>query len=287
MKRHFIPYNKSELFKKINLISIEKVAETVVTKYGNSVLSVTPVSQRYEIFDIKTYLQNKIELIEQNFTISKYYFRLTKGVQELTLLSDPIEICGIQFHKSFFILNSSDKSRSLSFNAGLYCESKNFYVVSSIRNVGLFRKHIKGVTEAAELATEGLTGETFDEQITALKGLVGHKVSLSKLKEIIVQNPDNKSEHQKFDAFKNSLYYLGPQNQVRFTQVQYATLRTPSEKIVFDNKNDFYIDAFWAFQTYISLFVRQDSHIVKRESEKILTITQAAVRNQLLQELGI
>ena len=285
--RGFRIYNKEELFNYIDKIEVEKVNGQVITKYGGKVTQVANVSNRYEVFDIAKYLKEKIELIEQNFTISKYYFRLTKGVQELTLLSDPIEICGIQFHKSFFILNSSDKSRSLSFNAGLYCESKNFYVVSSIRNVGLFRKHLKGVTEAAELATEGLTGETFDEQITALKGLVGHKVSLSKLKEIIVQNPDNKSEHQKFDAFKGSLYYLGPQNQVRFTQVQYATLRTPSEKIVFDNKNDFYIDAFWAFQTYISLFVRQDSHIVKRESEKILTITQAAVRNQLLKELGI
>lgn len=287
MKRHFIPYNKSELFDKINQISIEKVGETVVTKYGKSVMSITPVSSRYEIFDIKSYLQNKIELIEKNFTISKYYFRLTKGIQELTLLSDPVEICGIQFHKSFFILNSSDKSRSLSFNAGLYCESKNFYVVSSIRNVGLFKKHLKGVTEAAEIATEGLTGETFDEQIESLRNLIGHKVSLSKLKEIIVENPENKSEHQKFDAFKSSLYYLGPQNQVRFNQSQYLTLRTPSNKLQINQTNDFYIDAFWAFQTYISLFVRQDSHIVKRESEKILAITQASVRNQVLQKLGI
>jgi len=287
MKRQFIKYNKEELIKKINGISIEKVADTVVTKYGNSVLSITPVSSRYEIFDIKSYLLNKIELIEKNFTISRYYFRLTKGIQELTLLSDSIDICGVQFHKSFFILNSSDKSRSLSFNAGLYCESKNFYVVSSIRNVGLFRKHLKGVTEAAELATESLNGETFDEQIQSLQNLIGHKVSLSKLKEIIVQNPDNKSDHQKYDAFKNALYYFGPQNQVKFTQNQYVTLRTPSEKLEFNSNNDFYVDAFWAFQTYISLFVRQDSHIVKRESEKILAITQSAVRNNLLEELGI
>lgn len=287
MKRHFISYNKEELLKKINQISIEKVADTVVTKYGNSVLSITEVSDKYEIFDIKNYLQNKIELIEKNFTISKYFFRLTKGIQELTLLSDPVEICGIQFHKSFFILNSSDKSRRLSFNAGLYCESKNFYVVSNIRNVGLLKKHLKGVTAAAELASEALTGETFDEQITSLQNLIGHKVSLSKLRDIIVENPDNKTDHQKFDAFKNSLYYLGSQNQSRFTQLQYTTLRTPSNKLEITTNNDFYIDAFFAFQTYIGLFVRQDSHIVKRESQKILAITQSSVRNQLLEELGI
>ena len=143
------------------------------------------------------------------------------------------------------------------------------------------------MTAAAELASEALTGETFDEQITSLQNLIGHKVSLSKLRDIIVENPDNKTDHQKFDAFKNSLYYLGSQNQSRFTQLQYSTLRTPSNKLEITTNNDFYIDAFFAFQKYIGLFVRQDSHIVKRESQKILAITQSSVRNQLLEELGI
>jgi threonyl-tRNA synthetase len=109
MKRNFQNYNKQELIEKINRISIEKIEDKIVTKYGDTVTSVSEVSNRYEIFDIKSYLINKIDLIEKNFSITKYYFRITKGIQELTLLSDTIEINGVNFQKSFFILNSSDK----------------------------------------------------------------------------------------------------------------------------------------------------------------------------------
>jgi len=94
MKKTFKDYNKEELVNKIDQILIEQVEGQVITKYGSSVLSVANVSNRYEIFDIKTYLKNKIDIIEKNFNITKYFFRIYKGVQELTLLSDTIEIEG-------------------------------------------------------------------------------------------------------------------------------------------------------------------------------------------------
>lgn len=287
MKRVFLNYNKQELLDKINLISIEQISGQVITKYRDTVTSVSNVSSRYEIFDIKSYLKDKIDLIEKNFTITKYYFRINKGIQELTLLSDSIEIEGINFYKSFFILNSSDKSRRLSFNAGLYCDTKNFYVVSSVKNIGLTKKHLKGVTKAAEEASIGLNGETFTEQIESIKSLIGHRISLSKLQECIVLDKDVKSDHLKFDAFKNSIIYYASEGRLKLTSSQYTTLKTQSDKLTIDGQNDFYVDAFWAFQTYLRLFTKQDSHVVKRETERILSITQWAVRNQALESLGI
>lgn len=287
MRRTFKDYNKQELINKIDQISIEQVEGQVITKYGSSVLSIANVSNRYEIFDIKTYLKNKIEAIENNFNITKYFFRVHKGIQELTLLSDTIEIEGINFYKSFFILNSSDKSRRLSFNAGLYCDSKNFYVVSSIKNLGLTKKHLKGVTEAAEIASEGLNGETFNEQIESLQNLVGHRISLSKLKDSIVVDTEVKADNMKFDAFKNAIIYYSSEGRLKLTSSQYATLKTPSEKLEINTTNDFYVDAFWAFQTYMRLFNKQDSHVVKKETERIMSITQWSVRNQALEQLGI
>jgi len=287
MKRKFQPYDKQKLLAQIDLISIELVQNQVITKWGSSVLSVTQVSNRYEVFDIKSYLKSKIDLIEKNFQITKYYFRLTKGVQELTLLSDTIQIEGVNFHKSFFILNSSDKSRRLSFNAGLYCESKDFYVVSSIKNLGLTKKHLKGVTIAAELASSGLDGESFDEQIQSISQLVGHRISFSKLSESIVLDKETNADHLKFDAFKNAIIYYAQEGKLKINSSQWTTLKTPSSKLVIDSSNDFYVDAFWAFQTYIRLFNRQDSHVVKRETERIMSITQWSIRNQALQELGI
>lgn len=287
MKRIFLNFNKEELLKKIDQIQIEQSEDCIVTKFEDRVLSVVKVSSRYEIFDIKNYIKSKIEIIEKNFNITKYYLRLSKGVQELTLLSDPVEIQGVSFRKSFFILNSSDKSRRLSFNAGLYCESKKFYIVPTIKNVGLIQKHLKGVTQAANLVSEGLDGESFKEQIDSISKLCGHKISLLNLKKTIVKNDDIKAEHMKFDAFKNALIYYSSEGRLKLTDQQFKTLKTQSEALTIDNSNDFYIDAFWAFQVYMRLFNNQDSHIVKRETERIMSMTVWSVRNQLLETLGI
>jgi len=287
MRRTFIKYNKQELLDKINLISIEQVGSQVITKYRETVTSITEVSNRYEIFDIKSYLKDKIDAIEKNFNIDKYYFRITKGVQELTLLSDTIEIENVKFYKSFFILNSSDKSRKLNFNAGLYSDTNNFYLVSSIKNLGLNKKHLRGVTEAAEIASSGFGGETFNDQIESIISLVGHKISLSNLRKCIIKDDEIKSEHSKFDALKNSIIYYASEGRLKLTESQFLTLRTLSDKLIIDNTNDFYVDAFWIFQTYLRLFNRQDSHIVKIETERIMSITQCSVRNQMLEELGI
>jgi hypothetical protein len=281
-------YNKQELVDKINAISISlNDAGQVITKYYDRVVAISNVSKRYEIFDIKKYLLDKLDLIEKNFTIVKYDFQVRKGVQYLTLLSDTVTIEGVEYNKSFFILNSSDKSRKLSFNAGLYSAAKNLYIINSVKNVGLTKKHLRGVTEAAEQASTGLNDETFNEQIELIQSLVGHRIALSKLKSIIVDDAEVQANHLKFDAFKNSIIYYNSEGRLNLTNEQRTTLRTPSNKLEIDTKNDFYIDAFWAFQTYLRLFNRQDSHVIRRETEKIMTITQWAVRNQQLELLGI
>ena len=286
--RRYLAYNKGELLDKINNISIEmNDAGQVVTKYRDRVSSISNVSKRYEIFDIKKYLLTQIELIEQNFNITKYDFSIRKGIQDLTLLSDSISIEGVEYRKSFFILNSSDKSRRLSFNAGLFAESKNLYIINSVKNIGLTKKHLRGVTAAAEQASLGLNDETFNEQIDLIKSLVGHKIAFSKLQSIIVDDVEVNINHRKFDSFKSSLIYYNTEGRLSLTNEQRNLLKTPSEKLVVEYKDDFYIDAFWAFQTYLMLFNKQDSHIIKRETEKIMNITQWAVRNAQLELLGI
>lgn len=281
-------YNKQELIDKINSIDISlNEANQVITKYRDRVVSISNVSKRYEIFDIKKYLLEKLEIIEKNFNIVKYNFQIKKGIQYLTLLSDTIDIEGVEYHKSFFILNSTDKSRKLSFNVGLFSEVKNLYIINSVKNIGLVKKHLRGVTQAAELASTGLNDETFNDQIEMIKSLIGHRISLSKLKDIIVDDPDVKVNHLKFDAFKNNIIMYNIEGRLNLTNEQRNTLKTPSHQLTIDRTNDFYVDALWAFQTYLKLFNRQDSHIIKNETEKIMKITQSSVRNAQLELLGI
>ena len=282
-------YNKQELIDKIDRISIEREGNTIITKYDGGVINATPVSNRYEIFDIVKYLKSKIDMIEKNFTISKYSFKMTSGRQYLQLISDKIEVGGLEFYKSFYILNSSDKTRRLSFNVGLYCETKNFYVVG-VKNVGLVKKHLKGVTEAAEVATEGLNGETFNEQVEAMNSLVGHQISFSKIREVILGDKKEipKINHRKFDAFKNMIRYDVSDGKLKLTKAQHDILFKESDKInTISPLEDFNLDAFKAFQIYLRIFNRQDSHVIKIETDRILKMTKWAIRNAVLESLGI
>ncbi len=283
--RGFRNYNKEELFNYIDKIEVEKVNGQVITKYNGRVTQIANVSERYEVFDIAKYLKEKIELIEQNFTISKYQLQIRKGQQYLQLISDSVNIGGTQFYKSFYILNSTDKSRRLSFYAGLH--SQNYYYIGT-NNVGLSRKHLTGVNVAAEDASKGLNGETFDEQIEALQNLVGHRIHFSKIRQVILGDKEEipQVNHRKFDAFKNSIRYADSDRLITLTKEQRSQLYTDSERMK-EVKEDFYLDAFWVFGVYMRLFNRQDSHIIKNETDRIMKITQWAVRNNVLEALGI
>lgn len=282
----FKVYNKEELFSLINDIDISKVGSQVVTKYFNKIINTTPVSNRYEIFDIRSFLKSKILHIEDNFHISFYKFKMKRGTQELILLSDNVDINGSTYYKSFFILNSTDKSRRLNLNLGLY-RTDNTYLVSGLNNMSLCKKHLTGVTKAAEEVSDSIDGETFDEQIESIKSLVGERVMFSKLKEIIVHK-DQITDHNKFDAFKNQLSYIWNSSRtsmLKLTKDQYSMLRIPSDKLIITPQNDFSIDAYLAFNCYIMIFRNQDSYVVKKETEKILKVTQCFIRNEKISQI--
>ncbi len=283
--RNFRAYNKEEIFNYIEKISVEKVNNQIITKYDGRVMRIANVSARYEIFDIVKYLKDKIEVIENNFPIRKYRLIITKGQQYLQLVSDSVNIGGIDFYKSFYILNSTDKSRRLSFHAGLHSE-KYYYIGAN--NASMSKKHLTGVTEAAEEASVALSGETFDEQVQSLRTLVGHRIQFSKLRQVILGESEEipQVNHRKFDAFKNSIRFADSDRIVTLTSEQRKMLYQTSESMK-EVTNDFYIDAFWAFGTYMKLFNKQDSHIIKNESDRIMKMTQWAVRNNLLEALGI
>lgn len=285
IRRSFRNYNREELNEKINSIDITRQSNQVITKYFGRVIKVSNVSDIYEVFDINSYLNSKLDQIESNFSISKYDLTVKGGIQSLTLISDPVDINGNEFHKSFFILNSTDRSRKLSFDLGLFSKSKNFFTIHS-SNIGLSKRHLRGVTKAAEESTQNINVETFDQQINDISSLVNHKVKLSNIRDIIVDE-NLKVNHSKFDSFKWSILNFQSEGRVQLSNDQKMMLRMPSEKLQITGENDFYIDAFFAFQTYLRIFSNQDSHLIKKETEKIMKITQCSIRNNQLELLGI
>lgn len=285
IRRSFRNYDRNELNEKIDSIDISRESNQVITKYFGRIIKIANVSDIYEVFDIKSYLNSKLDQIESNFSISRYDLTIKGGVQSLTLISDPVDINGNEFFKSFFILNSTDKTRKLSFDLGLYSKSKNFFTIHA-SNVALSKRHLRGVTKSAEEAIGNINVETFGQQINDISSLVDHKVKFSNIRDIIVDE-NLKINHRKFDSFKWNILNFQSEGRVQLSNDQKMMLRMPSERIQITKENDFYIDAFFVFQTYLRIFSNQDSHLIKRETEKIMKITQCSIRNNQLELLGI
>ena len=274
----FKQYNRLELIDSIKSISIERVGECIVTKYNGCTVNTTIVSNLYEIFDIRSFLLEKIDNIESNFNISYYKLHIKGGIQELTLLSDSVEINDNIYYKSFFILNSSNKSRKLNMNMGLY-RKDGLYLIYGANNMSISKKHLSGVTKAAENVSTSIDGETFKTQIECIRSLVGEKVLLSNLRNIIVDK-DQQINHTKFNNLKSRII-----SSIKLNREDYLTLRTDSTNLSITKDNDISLDAHLIFNLYMDMFKNQDSYIVKKESDKILKITQFFIRNEKLSKL--
>lgn len=290
-KEHMAQYSREDLFGKLDLLSIDKAGGTVNTIYNGRVICSTNVSERYEIFDIAKYFKEKILEIEACFNIDQCYLSIKGGKQYLELISDEVVIGGERYLKTFHMLNSTDRTRKLSFNTGLYNIDHKYYIISGINNVSLVKSHIKGVTQAAEEASKGIGTETFDEQIAALNSLVGHRVLLSKVREVILGTDEKVPgiAHKKFDAFTKHLLSNSISRYTKEKYTQHRVLRRKSEYIgaTIPKEDDFYIDAFDVVMSYLMAFKGQDSHAIKVETDRIMNITLWATRNNALEMLGI
>lgn len=270
------PYIKESLLNELNLLKIERIEDLVITKYKGDVIKTSTVSNRYEVFDIVGYIKEKLETIEKNFKIDKYSLSIKGGVQYLKLYSDKIVINNIDFYKTFYITNSTDKSRRLSFKVGLYTNLKNIDYINS-NELDFSKKHLSGVNKLVEESFNKLDEQIFTEQIESLRSLDKHIIKLSNIKEVITTD-NEKIGNKRFVSFKNKVLFNG-----------LFDLTDSERKELFRNKTDilydFELDAFKVLLTYLSMFSYQDSVIIKKESARILELTKFMIRKKVLSKI--
>ena len=270
------PYIKESLLNELNLLKIERIGDLVITKYKGDVIKTSTVSNRYEVFDIVGYIKEKLETIEKNFKIDKYSLSIKGGVQYLKLYSDKILINNIDFYKTFYITNSTDKSRRLSFKVGLYTNLKNIDYINS-NELDFSKKHLSGVNKLVEESFSKLDEQIFTEQIESLRSLDKHIIKLSNIKEVITTD-NEKIGNKRFVSFKNKVLFNG-----------LFDLTDSERKELFRNKTDilydFELDAFKVLLTYLSMFSYQDSVIIKKESTRILELTKFMIRKKVLSKI--
>jgi len=287
-------FDKQDLFNKIDNLSITNDSNVIVTKYNNRTIKTVLVSDRYEIYDFTTYAKSIINSLMERYDISEYTFDIRGGIQEIRLFSDTIMIGQDPYQKVFYLLSSSDKSRVLSFDAGLYRVKSKSYIIRNVDGFSFRKRHLNGVTDKANISFDKIDFGFFTDQINTITNLYDKTIKLSKLREIIVEKMDVKTYHYKFDTFKNKVIHSNNSNSdlncfsYGLSTNDINMLRTPSASMVINNSNDVVLSAYESFLAYMDIFKSMDSYIIKKETERILKMTQEVIIDDTINSiLGI
>jgi hypothetical protein len=277
----FDTLDKIKITKEINLEGDIQI----VTQFGQRELRRVNVSKIYEIFDFGPFATNATNKLVKDFNITKYDLRIVGGKQELTLEGDTIEISGKQFTKRFYILSSSDKSRRLQLNFGLYSTEDYYTLISSQGRVS--RKHITGLNNVVDDMLY-FDNDVFNDQIELLEKIIGDTIRYSQVRKTILEMGDGvefadvkKGNLLKLKAFNNMLkfgIYRGIFSQPILNRIPKYVESVTAEQ-------DFEIDSYDVFKTYLRLFRNKDSYEMKKETEKISKITKRGFREGRLARL--
>ncbi len=271
-------FEKEIVNEKISKLEIVENNGILITKYDGKLLKEKPISTRYESFDFKGYVSKVMDEIVINFKINSYELIFKEGVQQIILKSDEILIDGESFIITFFILNSTDKSRALNVSLGL--KNKNYTFITEAGTI--YKKHYKGINEYVDDKLN-INTDVFKEQLELIKSLKGEEISLKDIKKVITtSNVADKYLLSQESVFINFMmkyhYHLEKGNEVR----------TKLYNVLYhgEKNHDFYLDSYTSFIIYLSLFIKKDSYVIKNESERILRMSKYFKRRNILNMLN-
>lgn len=287
MARHFgieKDYNRDEIFSVLDKLKISQDGNNVITRYDGRMISNTVVSDIYEVFDFPSFAKKVIAEIEKYFTPEKYKLRITKGTQELRLLGEDVLINDDVFHKMFNIVNSTDKSRALSLNAGLMrlvCTNGMVVAVDDefeqvkVKHykTSLPEKVIKFVASLSDFDIN------INRQTEAIENVIGTKVSFKDIIKGIAFNKEGlvtNTTSLRMRAFAKKIQKSETDAITDLTTEQIEMLNMfhtiVSDEDKFNNIVDIDMDAYQALNLYTEIYRNYDSTILKRETNRIIDL---------------
>jgi hypothetical protein len=272
-------FNYEELIDQVSKIEIKKEGDEVTTYFDKREVSRKRVSGRYEIFDFRPFTIDAINNVVKEYNILEYSLTLKGGIQEIKLISEPEEVNGEIFHRSFYLLNSSDKSRALNFSYGL--KHKDFTFITD--KGAVTKKHYTGITDYVNENVD-IDDGIFKYMLETFDKLIGDQILMSNVQKIITESEflDNSKKTLKKN-FKDFLYYVF-RNAYGY-DISKENRNKLLHNLDYNNDNDFMIDSFLVIKCYLMMFRGKDSAIIKRESNRIAKLGVFENRVGFLEEL--
>jgi hypothetical protein len=279
-------YQKETLKNYLSDLSITQTPENkVITSFKDRTISEASVSDKYQYFDFPRFTYELLDYVENYFQPSKSMLKITGGLQELKLVGERFDLNGETFFKQISILSSSNKTRSLQMNIGLFrLICKNGAFVATDDGLSFKVKHFKTLLpDALDHFINKLPDFNMlvNSQVDILHGLIGKTVNFNGVAEMIL---DTKEDEEIVNARMGRLKSFSKKllnsetdslDVDDLTYDQKNLLKGAGSSIILPEElavTDIELPADKVFNCYTEVFRNYDSGVIMRESKRILNI---------------
>jgi len=273
-----LDFNVSRVKAELKKMAIFQNDNAVRTFYNDAVISETQVSDKYQVFDFPKFCLDVIPVVTKSFTPERAILRINKGVQELRLIGETFILDGEEFKKQLNIVSSTNKSKALQINIGLWrkvCSNGMFASVDGA-STGFKVKHFKSTLNSkleAFLKRLPNFNEFIDDQKITLLKLNAENITFNTLVKKLVTDKEGEiipSNLLKVRSFSRKLTKSDTDKIIGLSEEQELLLKNPESALNPETKSDIEMTKMKALNCWTEVFRNCDSSTIKRESKRIL-----------------
>ena len=266
-------FNLDDIYKRLNKWKAVNENGTIVTYIGGKETTRwTPKTSNYQLINFKEIAKEFIKQVKDHMVVADYQLRIYGGVQELKLFGEKFDFCGEKYQKMATLLSSTDGTRNMKINFGLFRLICTNGQMAKEAGENFNARHLGDNERLQEIMkfNFGDIEKAFGETEDAIKRLKDKKINLMTIRDGIIDDKGRNS--QKFLAFVQKLISSKTDRLEKLTKTQIENLRSGKDLLKKENKFDFELDAYKAFQCYTELFRAHDSGVQAKESVRILEL---------------
>jgi hypothetical protein len=283
-ERNYLLFNSEELAAKIEKFNAFRDGNVVHTQHENGTSIAEPVSDQYRFFDFKSFAHNVIALVSQQTQVFYYSLHIRRGVQEIDLLTNPVYVGGEMYYQSLSLLNSTDRSRALQFNAGIMrWNDKNAFIIP-LPNASTSERAVhKGATFEERVKVINAFVDTLPElmpnQLEIIEKLGHLTVSVKSIVKAFLAERRGDTNEITISAINRAKAFLfrlsqnmsvSERNEAGMATEDMYMLKQPLDFA--KSSTDLTVNLYESFLWYTELFKNRDTSVINRESKRFFDL---------------
>ena len=286
-KLELMPFNEAQIRKDLKDLKIHEKGDQVVTEYKGHLMSTTPLTDRYGIFDFGKFTSEILDPVLTYFKPKDYRLDIHSGFQEMRLIGEDIKVSGDTYRRMLSFISSSNKERALSLQIGLFRQicSNGAVIGDPNESMSLKTKHFKQILEEKikEFSDQiSHLGDNFNKQVAFIEALQGVTVDFKKLAKALVRNEDfthKPSGLINLKCLASKLLNSETDKLANLKESQIKILKNTEVLLDSKSKVNMEIEAYQLFNCWTEIFRNRDAAKIQKESTRMYRLIELAKKN--------